>query len=69
MVGVGNYPHWISIYFCRGAELADPDRVFEGSGKGMRHIKLREPKDASAAAVRAMVRQAFKIGGADMRGR
>ena len=69
MVGVGNYPRWVSVYFFRGAELDDPDGVLEGSGKGMRHIKLREPKEASAAALRAMVRQAFKIGVTNRGGR
>ena len=59
VLGVGNYPRWVSIYFFRGAELADPEGILEGSGKGMRHIKLREPKDASAAAVRALIGRAF----------
>ena len=65
MVGVGNYPRWVSVYLFRGAELDDPDGVLEG----MRHIKLREPKEASAAALRAMVRQAFKIGVTNRGGR
>ena len=70
VVGVGNYPRWISIYFFRGAELADPDRVLEGSGKGMRHIKLRGTKDAQGPALKKLIRQAFNVvAGADRRGR
>ena len=66
--GVGNYSRWISIYLFRGTELDDPDKVLEGTGKSMRHIKLREPKDASRPEVRRMIRQAFKKGGMTMRG-
>jgi hypothetical protein len=67
--GIGNYPRWVSVYFFRGAELDDPDGILEGSGKGMRHVKLREPNDADRPALRRLIRQAFKIGGTDMRGR
>jgi hypothetical protein len=39
------------------------------SGAGMRHVKLREPKDADRPAVKRLIRQAFRRGGMDMRGR
>ena len=68
IAAVGNYPRWVSIFLVRGAELEDPDKVLEGTGKGMRHIKLREPKDASRPEVKRMIRQAFKKGGTTMRG-
>lgn len=32
-------------FFEHGAELDDPDRLLEGAGKGMRHIKLRGEAD------------------------
>jgi len=66
--GIGNYPRWVSVYFFRGAEMDDPDGVLEGSGKGMRHVKLREPKDANNPALKRLIRQAFKMGGVTMRG-
>ena len=65
---VGNYPRWISLYFFRGGQLDDPDGVLEGSGKLMRHIKLRELRDAARPAVKRMIRQAFRAGGTTMRG-
>ena len=68
VAGVGNYPRWVSIYFFRGVELDDPDKILEGSGKSMRHVKLREPKDASRPEVKRMIRRAFKQGGITMRG-
>ena len=57
--GIGNYPRWISVYFFDGAELDDPDGILEGTGKGMRHVKLRAPKDAESPALKRMIRQAF----------
>lgn len=60
VVAVGNYPRWISIFLFRGGELDDPDGVLEGTGKLMRHIKLRDPKDASRPAVKRMLRRAFR---------
>lgn len=64
--GIGDYPRWVSVYFFRGAELDDPDGVLEGSGKGMRHVKLREPEDAHRPALRRLLRQAFRMGGVTM---
>ena len=68
VVAVGNYPRWISVFFFRGGELDDPDGVLEGTGKLMRHIKLREAKDASSPALKRMLRQAFRVGGITMSG-
>jgi hypothetical protein len=31
----------VHLGFCRGASLPDPDRVLEGDGKTMRHVKFR----------------------------
>ena len=66
--GIGDYPRWVSVYFFRGAEMDDPDGLLEGSGKGMRHVKLREPKDADRPALKKLIRQAFRMGGVTMRG-
>ncbi len=66
--GIGNYPRWVSIYFFGGADLDDPDGILEGTGKGMRHVKLREPKDADAPELRRMIRRAFRKGGTTVDG-
>jgi hypothetical protein len=57
------------VYFFRGVEMDDPDGVLEGSGKGIRHVKLREPKDASSAALKRLIKQAFRMGGVGGMGR
>jgi hypothetical protein len=48
-----------------GATLPDPDRLLEGSGKFMRHVKLRPERAANAAALTQLVEAAY----ADMKGR
>jgi hypothetical protein len=66
--GIGDYPRWVAVYFFRGAEMVDPDKVLEGTGKNMRHFKLREPKDANSPALKKLIRQAFRMRGISMRG-
>jgi hypothetical protein len=35
----------VNLGFCRGAALVDPDKVLEGDGRSMRHIKFRSDAD------------------------
>jgi hypothetical protein len=65
VVGVGTYPEHSTIFFYRGRELDDGTGLLAGSGKDMRYITLRSPADADRRVVRAMVRKAFKLGGAE----
>ena len=51
--------------FFRGAELADPAGLLEGTGKYMRHVKLRPERDIDATALLELVDIAY----ADMKGR
>ena len=41
----------VNVGFFRGAEIADPARLLEGTGKFMRHVKLRPDADVDAAAL------------------
>ena len=36
------YPRWVSLFFARGTELPDPKGLLQGSGKGIRHIALKD---------------------------
>ena len=35
------YPRYVTLFFARGVELPDPNGLLEGSGRGVRHVKLR----------------------------
>lgn len=55
----------VNVGFFRGAEIADPDGLLEGSGKFMRHVKLRPERDVDAAALTTLIEKAY----ADMKRR
>src|SRR5262245_30834371 len=46
---------YINLGFYQGAVLADPERLLEGTGKGLRHVKLRSLAEAGRPAVRALI--------------
>ena len=55
----------VNVGFFRGAEIADPERLLEGTGKFMRHVKLRPERDVDATAVMKLIETAYT----DMKGR
>ena len=63
VVGIGTFPTYATLVFYRGRELDDPTWLLEGTGKDARFLRLRDPADAEKAAVKRIVRQAFKLGG------
>jgi hypothetical protein len=50
----------VNLGFCRGASLSDPNRVLEGEGKSMRHIKFRSERDVERSFVRRYIRAAIR---------
>ena len=38
---------YINLGFYQGAVLADPERLLEGTGKGLRHVKIRSLAEAN----------------------
>jgi hypothetical protein len=49
----------VNVGFFRGAELADPARLLEGTGKFMRHVKLRPDREIDAEAVMKLIETAY----------
>lgn len=54
-----------AIGFYEGASLPDPARLLEGSGKRMRHVKLRSGRAVDEQALAALIAEAHR----DMRRR
>ena len=50
----------VNLGLANGAELPDPDGLLEGSGKGIRHVKLTSPQAATAPAIRELVKGALE---------
>jgi hypothetical protein len=55
----------VNVGFFLGAELADAGRLLVGTGRFMRHVKLRPGSDVDATALRSLIELAY----ADMRER
>jgi hypothetical protein len=49
----------VDVGFFHGAALADPARLLEGTGRFMRHVKLRPGRDVDAAALMALIEAAY----------
>ena len=45
----------------RGVELDDPDGLLEGTGKGMRHVKIESAKDIRKKQFTAWIKQSVKL--------
>jgi len=49
----------VNVGFFRGAEIADPEGLLEGTGKFMRHVKLRPECDVNATALMKLIKSAY----------
>ena len=55
----------VNVGFFRGAELSDPRALLQGTGKFMRHVKLRPEDDVEPTALIELIETAY----ADMKDR
>jgi hypothetical protein len=51
----------VNLQLADGAELADPTGIVEGTGKRIRHVKLRSIDQANSEPVRALIRAELEI--------
>ncbi len=49
----------VNVGFFRGAEIADPDGLLEGTGKLMRHVKLMPEHNVNISALTKLIRIAY----------
>src|SRR5215468_7737792 len=50
----------VNVGFFRGAEIADPEGLLEGTGKFMRHVKLRPERDVDATTLVKLIETAYR---------
>ena len=62
---VNAFKHHVNVGFFRGAEIADPAGLLEGTGKFMRHVKIRHESQVDATALTRLIETAY----ADMKTR
>ena len=51
----------VTFAFLRGAALPDPEKLLEGTGKGVRHVKLRSLADVKRRGVKKLIAEAAKL--------
>jgi len=51
----------VTFAFLRGALLPDPAKLLEGTGKGVRHVKLRSVADVKRPGVKRLIAEAAKL--------
>lgn len=56
---VGAFKKHVNVGFFYGAELPDPTNMLEGTGKRMRHVKVRIDKDIDTNALEALIRASY----------
>ena len=49
----------VNVGFFQGSALPDPDRLLQGNGKFMRHVKLRPGTATNAAGLRRLIDAAY----------
>lgn len=62
---VNAFTSHVNVGFFRGAEISDPKGLLEGSGRFMRHVKLRPGVAVNVTALTALIAAAY----ADMKRR
>jgi hypothetical protein len=56
---VGVFKAHVNVGFFNGAELPDPAGLLEGSGRFMRHVKLKPEREVDAAALQALIQISY----------
>jgi hypothetical protein len=49
----------VNVGFFRGAEIADPEGLLQGTGKFMRHVKLAPDRHVDARALTTLIETAY----------
>ena len=51
----------VTFVFLRGRSLPDPTGLLEGTGKNLRHVKLRKPEDLREPALKKLIHEAARL--------
>ena len=57
---VGRFKAHVNVGFYRGVDLPDPARLLQGTGKSMRHVKVRPGDDLDTNALQQLIANAHE---------
>ena len=55
---IAPYSKHVNLGFQFGAQIKDPKKLLEGTGKNLRHVKIHSPEEARSPDIRALLRAA-----------
>lgn len=55
---ISPHTHHVNLGFYRGVELPDPAGLLEGTGRAMRHVKIRSLDDIASRGLRQLIEAA-----------
>jgi hypothetical protein len=58
-MSIGPQKKYVNLYFMDGVDLPDPAGLLEGSGKRMKHVKIKTAKDLEGPALKQLIKSAF----------
>jgi hypothetical protein len=58
---VGAFTNHAAVEFWRGTTVRDPHHRLEGTGKNLRHVKLRSVEDATRPDLVGLLREAVRL--------
>lgn len=63
MAALSAHSKWVSLMFMRGVDLEDPEKLLEGTGKKIRHVKIHSPEqfERKRSALQALIEAASKL--------
>lgn len=57
---IGAHREHVNLGFYYGAKLSDPEGILEGTGKKLRHIKVRKVEEVAQPALRHLVQSSLE---------
>ncbi len=60
-VGIMPYKKYVSVIFDQGSQLSDPNKILEGKGKQMRHIKIYQEQDIDEKNVADFIKESYLL--------
>lgn len=61
-LAIAGYRGHVNVHLGKGATLRDPRGLLEGTGKSIRHVKVRTVADARGVGLRELIRQELRSG-------
>ncbi|HEY7269040.1 MAG TPA: DUF1801 domain-containing protein, partial [Dehalococcoidia bacterium] len=61
LAAISGYQNWASVGFIRGDEIEDSSGMLEGTGKGMRHVRVDKGAGVPRDGLGALIKQAARL--------